>query len=145
MTELPDECDFCDQVLDDDEDLVPVWVGEPSEPKTECVQKVQKKPSRRVGGDERFIFNKPASEWIALWRALQECESVDVHTADRVLEPDPVWARVDERPMIQTDGGGFDDDVNDDKAGATVTVKPPSGHDDPDMELCEYCAESFRA
>lgn len=146
MSDLPDECDFCDQQLDDGEELVPIWIGEPAEPDTEMSQDVVEKPKadgNRLGGMEPRILNKPASEWLALWGALETSECIEVNTADRVLEPPE--PKVSPQAVIDSTQESFDEHVNRDKAGATVKVKPPKGHSEPDLEVCQFCSESLRS
>lgn len=156
---LPDECDFCGAAVGEHdaidaelgretepEELVPVWVGEPPEPRPESVQRVVDKggPPRVspgggpiTAGAEPFVLGKEASEWSALFGALEAHPWVEASTAPVVAEVEAAFAAPGEPaepPSVER---------RRDKAGATVRVRPEYAHREPDLLVCEHCREAF--
>ena len=136
-TELPDECDFCERALDEDEDLVPVFVGTPEQPKSfAATGTAEKLPDvvayRSNNMDDVQVLGHSVDELSALLSAIQNddrfeidvCQSVDMAG---VVGGDPVMMEV---PVS-------------DKVGVRLKACPREIHHVPDMELCSFCAESF--
>lgn len=136
VTELPDECDFCDRWLEEDEDLVPIFIGGPPEPKPWYVKEVVDKPNTDV-----FVLGKTAGEWKALLKGLESQSGISVSTSEFVDEVTPENVRVsgqtehfDTPPVSRRD----------DKAGATVKIEANTSEPKPDLQVCEFCAKSIK-
>lgn len=142
---LPDECDFCMQEVDEDEELVPVFVGGPPRPEARrATATAEKAGPPRVRGDgpitagpEPVVLGRTASEWKALSRALEDA-GVDFETQGTVVavEPDAVLA-TEARPMRAARTTWTN------QSGASVTVEPGFEEPEPDMMVCELCVEAF--
>lgn len=135
---LPDECDFCGQALEEDESLVPVWTGEPPEPRPESVQRVVDKGDRSgASPGAPIVLGKGAAEWSALFGALEAHPWVEASTAPVVAEVEAAFAAPGEPaepPSVER---------RRDKAGATVRVRPEYAHREPDLLVCEHCRGAF--
>jgi hypothetical protein len=155
MTELPDECDFCDRVLEEDEELSPVWIGSMPDPHTEVARETAEKVNKRVGANSvqgnPLVLGRPIGQIKALLQALDSLESVNVEYKDRVM--DSVYSIADTQPqamisMEEEDTAtipSLDKEVNADKVGVSVTISPESHTPQPDLEVCEFCEESLNS
>lgn len=128
---LPDECDFCGQSLDEDEELVGVWTGDPPLPKARSARATADKPTR--GAPPPTVLGRSAPEWKALTKALSGA-GVEVSTTPKVATSDPVVSETpDPTPLV----------LDKSKAGATVRVEPGFEEPEPDLLVCELCEEAF--
>lgn len=151
QVELPDECDFCDQPLDEDEELVPVYVGEPPTPKPRRLQGFAKhhRATRTSGYMSRQdlrdvrIYGHTVGEFAALLNALQSADGVDITMSPEVREVRSIGG---ERHMVSSSPdtpSRVETDLNREKAGARINIDAEHEPAEPDLMLCEYCAESF--
>lgn len=137
-------CDFCDEPLEEDEELEPVFIGEPPEAKSRIIKGIAPKDfgphsSARYKG-------KLMGELAAVYEGLLEHDAVEVETNRLVREVTgevPVYAP-DEVPAPK-DIDTPDTQLRDDKCGATIKVEPrTSPYRKPAMRVCPYCASSLR-
>lgn len=144
MTELPDECDFCGQWLDEDEELEPVYVGEMPNPRTQYIEEVVDKGGTShhlAHGPPRVLGREPA-EWKALLQALQKTDNIEVEISRHVYHP-PQMVKVKSDPENIPE---FDAHIDDEKAGVTIRIEPRLPFEPtPDLEVCQFCAENFRS
>jgi exoribonuclease R len=170
---LPDECDFCGQILEEDEDLHPVWVGEQPDPKPVFARATAKKDRRVMGRDTRRrdavrerpdleVLGRPMGQVVALMEALGRSDAIEVDYKDAVRElravgsetPDKLVdmsAPADEKlqrtlEQVKKDPNHiptFTGEEDHDKVGVEIRVEPEVERPDPDMEVCEFCKESF--
>lgn len=156
---LPDECDFCGQVLEEDEDLHPVWVGEQPHPKPVFARATAEKDRRVMGRDTRRrddvrerpdleVLGRPLGQVIALMEALGRSDAIEVDYKDAVQE---VRAVGSESPDALVDMSAPADaklqrltaEEDHGKVGVEIRVEPEVERPDPDLEVCEFCKESF--
>jgi len=170
---LPDECDFCGQVLEEDEELHPVWVGEQPDPKPVFARATAEKDRRVMGRsvsrrddalprDDIQVLGRPMGQVVALMEALERSDAIQVDYKDAVQElravgsetPDALvemsspaddklqreLSRVKEDPNhVPT----FTAEEDHDKVGVEVRVEPEVERPEPDLEVCEFCKQSF--
>lgn len=126
-------CDFCDLMIEEGESLEPIYVGELSQPKPHYLSEVKQK------SDNYHLLGKPTGIYIAMYKALKNCNDIDLNTSEAVYEPEPVTTDPMETPDIN-----FGDNVNHDKVGVELCIRPKDVTYEPDAMLCPNCAEKFR-
>lgn len=137
--ELPQECDFCDRALDEDEELTPIYVGSPPGPRPAearaTAEKQRKVVGRRADPDSDLeVLDRPLDEIVALLKAIDTSDRFTLEAKQAVAE---VYATGEEQPVQ------FDTDVNYDKVGVTLRAEPKPSNQVPDMMVCEFCAEGL--
>ena len=137
-------CDFCDEPLEEDEELHPIYVGEIPSPKPIIAKAEKEKIKKNIAGykldeyGETKVLSKPIDEIDAIMEAIEGCKEIEIKTARRVMEPVPL----EQEPDLKTTRD-FGSSTNDSKVGATVTVRPEPPRVTPDMEVCKICKEEF--
>jgi hypothetical protein len=136
------ECDFCNQILDDDDELVPIFIGEPPEPES---QRVTAQEKRKSGGP--MIFGKRTSQWVALYNALHSAPNISVEMNDHVLRADapdlPVMCLDPENAQTAFDDPDVAVTKDRDTSQAIIEIEPNTEQPDPDLEVCQYCIKHF--
>lgn len=136
-TTLPPECDFCGQALDDGEELTPVFVGEPPEPKPQRIRAESEKTGGRMGGHSLGAY-------AALRTALSDESNIGVKLYDavaRLEDTEPAGVVVSEEPNPPDPSVELETDHT--VASADVHISPDFDTPDPDMRVCPYCTDSF--
>jgi len=136
--DLPDQCDFCTRVLDDDENLEPIYIGGLPEPQPQHLEKIDRKTVDYV------IRGKSVDTYVALEELLRETDNIDFTLNDCVIEDTgPVeFVEGDATPPIPSDSPY---ERNYDKVGATLTIRPHfEDEPEPDLEVCEMGASSLK-
>lgn len=130
-------CDFCDLAVEEDEELVPMYIGTQPTPRKRILSETRKKKSR-------YLLGKSSASYIALYEALQNCPDIRVKLSEAVCEPSSMktWEEINSQPV--TGDMSSDHTVNHDKCGARVIIEPRSVNSRPDAEFCDTCAERFR-
>lgn len=139
MTELPDQCDFCDQELEEDEELEPIYIGSPPQPKPQRLKSFKDKSDRF----EYQIQGRSISAHAALYEMLDSEDNIDLKLSDEVMECDPneFVGKLD----TPSNREAFDSNINRDKAAARLTIYPDFGDSRlPDMEVCPLCADNLK-
>lgn len=139
------QCDLCEQHYydSDDVDSESVFFGEAPEPRTVQARSFQPKGDREMGRGrygQPQVLGKPADELAALLTALDRSDRFELSTARRVYEPEPEFVE-DPDELTVTD---YDENVNDDIVGATVTAEPRPSRAQPAASICEYCVETIK-
>ena len=138
MTTLPDECDFCHSTLEEDEELEPVFIGQPPTPASFSVHhrapKQEKVAAYQSQSDEIQQLGRPIDTATALLRSLDKSPHFEVEERRVVME-----LEVGDSPGALPAGRRRDDQV-----ATELVVTPPQPEYEPDMMVCEYCAESLR-
>ncbi len=131
-------CDFCDLMIEEDESLEPIYVGEQPDPEPHRLNSIAAK-------EKSFhLLGNNVSVYTALYRALCSCDDIDLKLSEAVYEPNPVM--ISETPSVSDDHSvDFDDDLNKDKVGARVTIHPKDVNTRPDANVCPNCAEMFQS
>jgi len=137
---LPDECGFCERVLDDGEELTPIYVGDPPESQPQTSRGLAE-IDRRVNGvndagfDQIEVFGYPIDEIMAILDAVERSDVIDIETKRAVEKVQSVSGQV--KALVETT-------VDSSNVGAAVTVSPlPKSDPEPDIEVCRFCRESF--
>lgn len=153
-------CDFCDQAIDDgtdtdtDDELHPVFVGSPPEPgrvtEWETAASDGRILSRKINTDEpewgrdTQVLKYSFGHLKALIEALHSHDNIEVNHKEAVLEPD--------EEMMSSLGNEHDSsfsvsnmDVNRDKVGVRVDVKPENPNLDPDLSVCDICKDELKS
>lgn len=149
--ELPDECEFCDRVLDENEGLTPVFIGGRTKPKPVIARATAEKQREVIGCrtgsglDGVETLNRPVDELSAIIQALEGCNAIDIDAKGAVKEVYTIGER-EPRKFVSESAKGvdFDHDVDRSKVGVTITTQPRERCETPDLEVCEFCAESLR-
>lgn len=156
MSELPDECDFCDRVLEEDEELTPIWIGGSPEPQGEVVRKTADKVAQKVGAQARngntVVLNRDIGQFKALLDAVQSADMLTVSYKQAVMEE--VRGVGSEDPQALVEGGSLTDEPpsydeafneNHDKVGVELSIEPELEEKEPDLEVCEHCENSLNS
>jgi hypothetical protein len=154
MSELPPKCDFCDRNLDEDEELKSVFIGEPPEPETVGAYATAKKQRKvigrqtensQLGGSSTVqVLGRPVGEIEALLKALDGSDVFTVNASQSVVE---VNHNEEELRKMKTNPNhipSFEETENTDKVAVEIEAKPEPCKRSPDLEVCEFCVESFR-
>jgi hypothetical protein len=130
-------CDFCNLSTEEDEELEPIYVGSPPEPKPVHLSATASKPR-----NDYHLLEKSVAVYEAMEKALRNSDHVALSTAEHTLEP----RATHEKPFEQGIKGdvSFDDTVNYDEAGVKMALKPRRTEPKPDARVCRDCAEMFR-
>lgn len=145
-------CGFCERLLEDDEELAPVYIGEPPEPRPVRAAATVPKQRESIGykqtvGDNLSggplandiqVLDLPADELAAMIQALENSDQFQFETSSSVHEPEPIMANDLPAAELEPDRGR-----NDDKVGAEITAKPRPTSQNPDFLVCEFCEESL--
>jgi len=148
---LPDECDFCGQVLDEEDELHPVWVGEQPDPKPTFARATAEKDRRVMGRsvrrrddalprDDMQVLGRPMGQVVALMDALDGSDAIQVDYKDAVQELRAVGSESPDA-LVET---SFTAEEDHGKVGVEVRADPKVERPDPDMEVCPYCKEEFQ-
>lgn len=139
MTELPDECGFCRRILEEDEELTPVFLGEPADPEAIRLEDTAERSNS-------FILGKPAACYAALVNALESSDRVDLTLSEKVRE---IYAVGEAEAVTFASEAGpdgparFDSRIDGQTAGARLTIRPERDNPEPDLEVCEHCERSI--
>lgn len=139
MTELPDVCDFCDIALEEDEELVPVFVGKGGSTAKPVSHRAIIDTRRRRRTDEvaHRIMAKLAEHpniETDFKPAVEVIESVggNMHFSDSSSNMPSIGSG----PTM----GGYQSRYDEDRGGISITVEPDWSEADPDAHLCPSCA-----
>lgn len=146
---LPDECDFCGQVLDEDEELIPVFVGSPPTPKPIHLQGFSEHPHSRYsqhGGDlsDVRLRGNTLGEYLALVDALESSDFVEFKMSAMVREVRAVGGASHSLEIEADAPTRLDTRLDDKKAGASVRVEAKFDEPEPDLRVCEFCEGNFK-
>lgn len=129
------ECDFCGFELDDDEDLVPMYLGEPTPPE----------PVTLLGRHRKFgpgQIEEQAAMFQALHQEVQESPDFNIEVHNRVHE-------VTGEALFEAGSGEptynpVDHTVRTDKVSVKLVARPNMPTYEPDSMVCPNCAEMFK-
>lgn len=140
MTDLLDrECGFCGQLVDDGEDLEPVFVGRSPTPGPQVLRGLAEHPTQGGLSDIR-IRGHSVGEFLALLDALKTADGTDVEMCKRVRMVENV-----EFGEVPPDvPAKVDTEIDEGKAAATVTIEPSFDEPAADLHVCEHCAANLR-
>jgi len=155
---LPDECDFCKRVLEKEEELYPVWIGEMPEPKTHCTKATAEKSEKIMGyrtsnqsevrkRPDTRILGRPIGDVVALMRALNYSNKISVEYRDVIEEFHSVGNKAPQafaEVSKSKKTNHLTNSCEERKTGAEVRVEPEFERPDPDLEVCEFCKESIQ-
>jgi len=127
-------CDFCEIAVEKGEMLEPIYVGELPQPKPHYLSEVQEK------ADRGFLLGEPFEGYIALSKALRNCDDIDLNMSEAVYEPEPMRMDPTETPDME-----FGDNVNHEKVGVELRIRPKDVTYEPDAKVCDTCAKMFRS
>lgn len=157
-------CDFCDQVIDagtgtdadtdTDNELHPVFVGSPPEPghttEWETAASDDRILSRHINTDgpdwgrDTQVLKYSFGHLKALIEALHSHDNIEINHKESVLVPDEA--------MMSSLGNkqdasfsGLNMDVNRDKVGVRVDVRPGNPNLDPDLFVCDICKDELKS
>ena len=142
MVELT-ECDFCGQFLDDEEELIPIYAGDPPEPRPHTARgsaEIDERVIARTTGanhgmNDVQILGYTAGEIAAILDALKRSDMISIKTERAVEEVRAVSGEVKALAKTSIDSG---------KIGAYVGVDAPKlSEPEPDLEVCRFCYESI--
>lgn len=138
MVELR-ECGFCGQFLDNEEELIPIYAGDPPKPQPQTargfVEADRQVIGRRGEMGEVQVLGYEVDEIAAILDALERSDMIEFETKRAVEEVRAVGGEVKALAEATVDSS---------KVGAAVTVDAPQLSDpEPDLEVCRYCFESF--
>lgn len=139
---LPDQCDFCNQFLDEDEELIPVYFGSPPTPQPIHLKGYHDKGPSRPGSTRRreaVLRGKEIGEYFALIDALRSSDLVEFDTYRSVEEVKPSGEVSIEPNALQK----LDSVINEQKAAAEVRIHADFDEPEPDMMVCEHCEEAI--
>jgi len=130
-------CDFCNLPTEEDEELEPIYVGPPPEPKPVHLSATASKTR-----DEYHLLGKPVAVYQAMEKALRDSDHVALSMSERTLEP----RAMHEESFEQGISGNVSlrDNVNNDEAGVKMALKPKRVEPSVDARVCRNCAEMFR-
>lgn len=142
--ELPfRECDLCGQVLDEDEELEPVFVGSPPEQKSRRNSETVKECDKRVGNSDyrgrRFDY------YVGLDKVVENMDGVQARFIPQVMETD--FQRMEDVGNLKRDPKAtvtFDQNVREDLVAVELVVEPDLREPEPDLRVCEFCRESLQ-
>jgi len=146
MSELPPECDFCGQWLDEDEELHPIFVGEPPEPKAVTARATAEADQRVMGRqvdnsglprDDIQVLGRPMGQVKALMEALETHSNIEVAYQEAVQEVHSVGLSEQPEAIVA--------DYDSDRVGVHVHVEPRSHNPEPDMMVCDFCKDEFQS
>lgn len=147
-----DECGFCDRVLDEDEELTPIYAGEPdADAEARVGDVIELREQVLVDTDREFDHSRE------LGRAVREA---DLFGAE-VLPVEEVVYGMDGRvrpigsvESVEVHGQRVETDRIHDRVSVRFTFKVPTKRvlertdydvamPEPDLEVCKYCVEAF--
>jgi len=136
-------CDFCEIAVDKGETLEPIYVGELPQPKPHRLTAVERK--NRMSNRMRMLGHD-GEAFLALYKALTECQDIDLNISNRVEEVKAVGG---ETQFTNLEHGSvpspteFESRTRNDKAGVSLKIRPKDVTYEPDAEVCDTCAEMF--
>lgn len=156
------ECDFCKQLIEEDEELVGIFVGEESGNRRVEIQDVAPKKDKPIGAyekrdwdrrphlntDEFQVLGHPIDELQALLSAITNDDRFTLQTQRRVRKMEPV----EDATLLQSTGSrskqsittrSYSEEIRDDLVSATLTVQPQQTRRDPTIEVCDNCVDAF--
>lgn len=144
-----DDCDFCGRLLEEDEETVPLYLGEIPDPKPVVESKtVDKIPRKKMAVPHHSnvdrLMGRRVDQILALILAVEGSESIDCDYGESVYEPDPSFGKIGGEGETTLPPEDFDDGINHDKVGVTIRIEPRRENIQPTMEVCEYCEKSFK-
>lgn len=133
-------CDFCNLMIEEDESLEPIYVGEVDQPDPHRMKKIkQKSPTLSHRYERMSLLGTQVEAHAALYEALQSCPEIDVELHDRVRH---VEGDVEFDHGMSVGEMSYSTDT--DKVAARVTIEPKEVDHQPDAMFCPNCAEKFR-
>lgn len=145
-------CDHCGQMLEEDDELVPVWLGHLPKPDGERVKSVAEKRPKTIGYDTGEVgldtvevMNRPLDELELMLSLIEKSDMVDLNIKRSVYEHRAVGGETHFAEVNLDDAGmtRFESRRDDMKVGGKLTVQPQRDEPDPDLMVCEYCEESI--
>jgi len=138
------ECDYCERMLDEDEDTHPIFIGEMPKPEviryTEHTAKAAKRETVAYGegGGGIQVLGRPVDEIMAILSTIENCENIDLKTYNRVNSVES--ANVD---LGSPNPTRLSTTEHDDFLAAEITVRPKREDVEPDMKVCQFCKAEF--
>jgi hypothetical protein len=142
-----EECQWCEQVLDDGEKLYPVWIGSPPQPEVTrakgFVPKSVKSETVAFGSEDGGVqvLGKPIDEIHAIINAIESCDEMELKTYRRVEEAFGV-DRVTQNPKTEIESRTNTRVAQ--EVSARIVVKPTVKDKSPDIKVCKYCKEMLQ-
>ena len=141
------ECQFCGRILDADESLLPVYIGERPDPlpvkARATADKQRKVVGRRANADADIeVLGRPVDEISALLTALEASDHFSIDAKQSVAELRMV-GETEVSGFVEHSTSSVQSDIDTSKVGVTVRADPPSRTETPDLSVCEHCAESL--
>jgi hypothetical protein len=138
-------CDFCDLPVEPDEELEPIYVGDPPEPQSQSFSAVEKRGKHTRN---TRVLGQPVGVFMAAYRALEESDRTEISVKNVVHEVESVGGEVqfvteDQAPPV-SEAPELNYRTRTDKVGVGIQVYPNMTNMSPDAEVCDTCAEMFR-
>jgi hypothetical protein len=134
-------CDFCKIVVEPDETLEPIYVGEQPKPKKHYLKGI----AQRGGMHD----NRYKGKYDAIRKALHDCTDVDLRESNVVHDVRAVGGDVHfvtENELRHTPNPtDYELERQRDKVAAEIIIEPQQVPDNPDAMVCDCCAEMFRS
>lgn len=156
MVDLPDECDFCNRLLEEDEELTPIWIGDSPEPQREVVRKTAEKTNQQFGAEtvngNHVLIHRDVGKVKSLLNAVHESNTLKVSYKEAVIEEvrglgdeDP-QALIEDKSLTE-EPPTYDEVFNDNhnKVGVKLSIEPELQEQEPDLEVCEHCEDSLNS
>lgn len=143
-------CDFCELMIEEDEELEPVFVGTPPKPTPHTLREVADRDGRhttRVGGNELRMLGRPIGYYQALYSALQSSDDIQIKESMNVEEVrsvggDTHYADLEHGSV--PDMTQFETRTREKKVGVSIRIAPKEVKQDEDAMVCPNCAAMFR-
>lgn len=145
-------CDHCGQMLEEDDELVPVWLGHLPKPSGERVKSVADKNAKTIGYEKGGVgvstvevLDKTVDELELMMDLIEKSDMVEMNIKRSVYEHRAVGGETHftEVNLDETGMTRFESHRDDMKVGGKLTVQPQRDEPDPDLMVCEYCEESI--
>jgi len=138
-------CDFCNESLEEDEELHPIFIGKPPKAKPVRIEQSQKKMEKNIGyrsqskhgfehgmnNESMVILGRPADEISAILKGLEGHPKVRIDSGRQVVTPS---FEMDDRS----------DQFNEEVVGINITIEPNQRIPSPDLEVCPVCEEGLK-
>lgn len=138
-----DECDFCGNILDKDEELTPIFIGNPPAPKPIHLQGFSEQPTNRKG-DQMYASGYTVGEYLAIIDALESADIINFDTYAETRTVESVGGLIDDKNIEPSPRQCFQSTIDENKAGARVRIKPKFDEPEPDMQVCKFCKEAIQ-
>lgn len=131
-------CDFCDLMIEEDEALEPVYVGEQPTPKAHRLSETAPKDR----GRQMQLFGKPASIYMAMYEALRSSEYIEIHES-MYVEESTGSVKVGDLEHGKVPSHDMQIKRRDDLVGVSLHIEPREVTQSADAEVCPNCARMF--